>query len=119
MPSRRACGWGPPPPPRGGEIRIVVPAEFTATAKLPIVIDPVFTIFGVDINASTSAFSGDSAYDLSGGGVMHCYSVVYSANDYDVAAFATDRWGNVWQGSFGWTDFTSAHWVHPAGRRSR
>ena len=96
----------------GGEIRIVVPAEFTATAVMPIVIDPVLAIFGVDVNA-TASFSGDSSYDLSGGGVMHCYTVVYSANDYDVGAYATDRWGNVWSGSFGWTDFTSAHWVHP------
>jgi len=76
------------------------------------VIDPVLAIFGVDVNA-TSSFSGDSAYDHSGGGVMHCYSVVFSASDYDVAAYATDRFGNVWNGSFGWTDFTSAHWVHP------
>lgn len=95
-----------------GRIEIVVPASFAASAALPLTIDPVLSIFGVDTNMTT-AFSGDSSYDLSGGGVLHVYNVLYSANDYDVGSYATDRFGNVWAGTFLWTDFTSAHWVQP------
>jgi hypothetical protein len=95
-----------------GQIELVVPAGFAASAALPLTIDPVISIFGVDVN-STTAFSGDSSYDLSAGGVLHVYNVVFSANDWDVGGYATDRYGNVWSGSFFWNDFTSAHWVRP------
>lgn len=96
----------------GGQIEIVVPASFAASAALPLTIDPVLSIFGVDVNL-TNAYTADTSYDLSGGGVLHVYNVYFSANDYDVGSHATDRFGNVWAGSFMWTDFTSAHWVRP------
>lgn len=96
----------------GGQIEIVVPASFAASAALPLTIDPVIWIFGVDVDL-TEAFTGDSSYDTSGGGVLHVYNVLFSANDYDVGSYATDRFGNVWAGTFMWTDFTSAHWVRP------
>lgn len=95
-----------------GRIEIVVPEAFAASATLPLTIDPVIWIFSVDINPTTS-FSGDSSYDLSAGGVLHVYTVVFSANDWDVGGYATDRFGNVWAGSFFWNDFTSAHWARP------
>jgi hypothetical protein len=95
-----------------GQIELVVPAGFAASAALPLTIDPVIAIFGVDVNTTTS-FSGDSSYDLSAGAVLHVYNVVFSANDWDVGGYATDRYGNVWSGSFFWNDFTSAHWVRP------
>ncbi len=96
----------------GGQIEIVVPASFAMSAALPLTIDPVISIFGVDVNM-TNAFTADTSYDLSGGGVLHVYNVYFSANDYDVGSHATDRFGNVWAGSFMWTDFTAAHWVRP------
>lgn len=96
----------------GGEIVITVPAAFTATAALPLVIDPVIAIFGVETSAST-AFSADCSFDFSGGGVLHVYNVPFSANDWDVGGYATDRYGNVWAGSFFWNDFSAAHWVRP------
>lgn len=96
----------------GDRIEIVVPERFAARAALPLTIDPVLSIFGVDVS-NTTAFSADTSYDLSGGGVLHVYNVVFSANDYDVGSYATDRFGNVWGGSFLWTDFTGAHWVRP------
>ncbi len=95
-----------------GHIELVVPAAFAASATLPLTIDPVISIFGVDVNPTTS-FSGDSSYDLWAGAVLHVYNVVFSANDWDVGGYATDRYGNVWSGSFFWNDFTSAHWVRP------
>lgn len=95
-----------------GRIEITVPAEFAASARLPLVIDPLIWIYGTDVSANL-AHAPDSAYDLSNGAVMHCYEVEYNATDWDVAAYATDQFGNTWVGSFGWVDFTGAHWVRP------
>lgn len=95
-----------------GAITIRVPANFAVEAALPLTIDPLITVFGVDSSVSL-AFSPDSAYNKSGSTVMHCYAVVFSLNDYDVAAFATDRFGNTITGTFGWTDYSSLHWNKP------
>lgn len=93
-----------------GEITIRVPAAFAAEASLPLTIDPLITVFGVESGVSL-AFSPDSAYDKTGNVVMHSYSVVFSLNDYDVAGTCTDRFGTALAGSFAWTDFTGSHWT--------
>lgn len=95
-----------------GEISIRVPAAFAAEAALPLTIDPLITVFGVETSVSL-AFSPDSAYNNTGNTVLHCYAVVFSLNDFDVAAWATDRYGNSIANTFWWTDFTGAHWTKP------
>ncbi|MCY3003063.1 MAG: hypothetical protein NTV21_14770 [Planctomycetota bacterium] len=95
-----------------GGISIRVPAAFAAEAALPLTIDPLITVYGVETLVSL-AFSPDSAYNNTGSTVLHCYAVVFSLNDFDVAAWATDRNGNAIANTFWWTDFTSLHWTEP------
>ena len=95
-----------------GEISIRVPAAFAAEAALPLTIDPLITVYGVETLVSL-AFSPDSAYNNTGSTVLHCYAVVFSLTDFDVAAWATDRNGNAIANTFWWTDFTGAHWTEP------
>jgi hypothetical protein len=95
-----------------GALTLRVPERFVAQAQLPLTIDPLITVFALD-NSTSECFDADSAYNLAGDALLHVYSVLFSANDFDVAGFATNRNGVVLFGSFFWTDFTSQHWREP------
>ncbi|MEM6674775.1 MAG: hypothetical protein AAF726_18150 [Planctomycetota bacterium] len=68
-----------------GGIEIVVPAEFAATAQLPLVVDPVLTTVMVR-DDSRNYVDVDVAYDAQSGVYMIVYERVESFNDHDVIA---------------------------------
>ncbi|MEM9382687.1 MAG: hypothetical protein AAGB93_22225 [Planctomycetota bacterium] len=95
----------------GDGIEIVVPAEFVASAELPLTVDPIVSTFGVTDNARRQS-DVDVAYD----GRNSIYQIVWSqfesALDQDVFCV----FYNVGVGALvGETslDITSANWTRP------
>lgn len=95
-----------------GEIRIVVPSAFLASARLPLIVDP---LIGTESTVQTSARavrSPDIAYDHSTGEYLAVWQSSYSSTDQDVFAQRLDSsLQNV--GSVLAIDFTSACWTAP------
>jgi hypothetical protein len=96
---------------RGASLRLRVPAEFVANAKLPLLVDPVLTT--VSVNTSTySEHSADLAY-LSGNtdyGVV--FQREYSATDQDVWLQRMGHTGTK-VGTPIAIDFTTERWSRP------
>lgn len=75
---------------RAGVLRLVVPADFVATAQLPLVIDP---LIGNVVTLATSTLrygATDLAYDASLAMHVACYERVFSQTDSDVLAVRLD-----------------------------
>ncbi len=94
---------------REGALDIVVPADFVASATLPITIDPVFTTFSFDASPVDYCVP-DSAYDLgSNSWRMVCHRI-FSATDTDLWTVARDSNGALIAGSSAWIDIGPERW---------
>lgn len=94
-----------------GRIRLTVPADFVARARLPLVVDP---LLGTRIIATAPdvRMTPDVAYNARVDEYLVVWNVPFSATDWDVAAVRTDSSFNPIGASF-WIDFTSANWTGP------
>lgn len=94
-----------------GQVHLDVPADFVATAALPLVVDPL--LYTVTVAPTVDMrMAPDLAWNEQAQEHLVIWRVPYSATDWDVAAIRTDFWMNPIGTSF-WIDFTSAHWVSP------
>jgi hypothetical protein len=93
----------------GGAIEIRVPADFVASAELPLVIDPVVTSFAAEMGSITS-LSPDISHAI-GGYLLLSWEEIYNATDHDVYAVLSDGAGNLSYG--GYIDYTTTYWAHP------
>lgn len=66
-----------------GGIEIVVPADFIASAELPLVVDPVLETFGV-ISDAAEQVEVDVAYDPQTDQYLIVYETLFSVFDHDV-----------------------------------
>lgn len=95
-----------------GALVLTVPAEFAASAQLPLSIDPLIHVFGI---ATTTPFdiAPDASYVNFSGGARRCevFERAWSLTDHDVTARVT----NMTTGST--TDFlidaTTEYWSEP------
>ncbi|MFO1077244.1 MAG: hypothetical protein U1E73_05905 [Planctomycetota bacterium] len=95
----------------GAALRIVVPADFVATAALPLTIDPVIGAVQT-VQTSTAALSHVGlAYDRSLGRFCACYERAFSAIDHDVYVALLDT--DMQFQSLLTIDFSSAYWTKP------
>ena len=102
-----------------GEVHLVVPADFVATAALPLVIDPVITTWTVN-NAGSDDFQADIAYDPTWNRFLVVYERAFSTTDHDV-------WGELYSPSTGaaiagsgvYVDFTGSFWAAPRCANNR
>lgn len=85
----------------GSSIALVVPANFLATARYPLVVDPVYTTAALE-GWVEECYLPDVAGGDGTGGFAAVYSFRYSATDHDVYTV------NV---SYGTPDFASGVWV--------
>lgn len=95
----------------GGLLSISVPAEFVARARMPLVIDPVIAVFGIE-GSPAESFAPDLCFDATGTSVLYCWEEEYSASDHDVWADVYDIAGNP-QYHGGWIDMTADYWARP------
>lgn len=93
-----------------GQITIRVPADFVATAALPLVIDPVISTFLVD-DPYLTAHSVDLCWEPSFDCWLVTYDELYSASDNDVRVRIVNHDGTIRHS--GYVDFTSANWLGP------
>jgi hypothetical protein len=66
-------------------IRIVVPADYVASAALPLVVDPILTTFSIATNVRRQ-LDVDVAYEGRNAAFQIVYSEIQSATDFDVVA---------------------------------
>ncbi|MFT5199965.1 MAG: hypothetical protein ACI87O_002639 [Planctomycetota bacterium] len=99
-----------------GQIRLVVPASFLATACNPIIVDPVIARRAVfDVNPQ-DMFGVDIAYDLTTDRTAYTMYSVFSATDHDIR-IETYTYDGTFFGGFqntAWVDFTTEFWSKPA-----
>ncbi len=95
-----------------GAISIRVPAEYLREARLPLVVDPLITTYGVSLGAD-SCRGGDPAYDASSGTYLHVYAFSFSLVDRDVIAVAADQNGSLVPDSFSFIDVSQTDWYDP------
>lgn len=68
----------------GGKLRLTVPAEFVAGAAGDITIDPIFTTWSVNTDATADQSNVDVAYDALNDAFLLVYEDPFSATDRDV-----------------------------------
>ncbi len=95
----------------GGEIVILVPADFVATAELPLVVDPVVSTFAID-NSTFRDFYAQSAYDATNDRWLVVYQDAFSVTDFDVYSELLSSTGGFVAGAY--VDATSAVWFVPS-----
>lgn len=95
----------------GDRIELVVPAEFIATAELPLVVDPFTTTTGVSFAA---AYQGnpDLAFDYTTQEFLIVWQNAYSATDHDIWAQRLDLAQTPIGVPFT-IDFTTTSWAKP------
>lgn len=74
----------------GSSIEIVVPADFVATAAMPLVVDPLITGSGAIVHTQTDnkrLQNVDIAYDASSDRYMICCELIFSGTDSDVFCY--------------------------------
>lgn len=95
----------------GREVAIELPASFLASARYPLVLDPIYTTAALE-GFIEECHSPDVAGGDGTGGFAAVYSVIFSAGDCDVytvnAPFGTPDFG-----SGVWVDTTSNSWITP------
>ncbi|MBK8096322.1 MAG: hypothetical protein IPK26_04400 [Planctomycetes bacterium] len=69
---------------RDGVIDYIVPADFVATARLPLLIDPLLGSATIVANASNAERKADLAFDATSGAWLMVYEFVFSATDIDI-----------------------------------
>ncbi|MBL8858466.1 MAG: hypothetical protein JNL28_08185 [Planctomycetes bacterium] len=93
-----------------GAIVIRVDAACVASARLPLVIDPVVTTTHFD-STTSDTFSPDATWSATDGSWLVVYNVAFSATDNDVFARQMSSSGVAAPGD--WIDFTSNSWTAP------
>ena len=93
-----------------GAIRIRVPAEFLASARFPVTIDPVISTFTIDGSTADDS-NPDVAYDASNDRYLAVYQEAFSATDHDVRVKLLNSTGGVITSGF--VDNTTADWLSP------
>lgn len=93
-----------------GDMRLIVPASFLATAVFPVTIDPLISVFAIDTSPANDILP-DVAYDATTGNYLTVEQRVFSSSDNDVFTVLTDASGNVI--SSGYVDVTTNDWEHP------
>ncbi len=92
-------------------IEILVPADFAASAELPLIVDPVISTFGV-VNDAANQVKVDVAYDPQTDQYLMVYETAFSVLDHDVQSiFYNNSIGQV-VGLAG-IDLTSDRWSDP------
>jgi len=103
----------------GGEVHIVVPEAFLATAAMPLVIDPVITTWTPN-GGATDDFQADIAYDASNNRFLVVYERAFSGTDHDVWGELFDpSTGTPIAGSGAYVDFTTSYWETPRCANNR
>ncbi|MEM9380571.1 MAG: hypothetical protein AAGB93_11530 [Planctomycetota bacterium] len=92
-------------------IEIVVPADFVASAAMPLVVDPVISSFGVT-NDTRRQLDTDVAYDSQNDRYLIVWSEVESAFDTDVFCVFYDSTVGILQDP-ATIDITSERWDRP------
>jgi hypothetical protein len=96
----------------GSGIEIRVPAEFVASARFPLTVDPVLSSFSVD-STTLDDFLPDVAYDATNNRWLTVYEEVFSSTDHDVVYSLLTSTGALV--SSGFVDGSlSAYWANPA-----
>ena len=93
-----------------GVIRIRVPAEFLAGARLPVTIDPVISTFTID-GTTADDNRPDVAYDASNDRYLAVYDETFSSTDHDVRVRLLNSTGGLITSGF--VDSTSSDWRNP------
>jgi hypothetical protein len=93
-------------------IEIRVPAEFVASARLPLVIDPVVSTFTVD-TTQIDSFYPDVAYDVALDRWLTVYEEVFSATDHDIHYRLLTASGASIHDDYAELSITQ-NWQHPA-----
>ncbi len=94
-----------------GRMEIDLPASFSAGARYPLVIDPVYSTYGFETGANQSG-APDLAYSSAQGTWCAVYQFFFSGADVDV--WAQDiYYGQPVAGTGMWVDYTSAPWYYP------
>jgi hypothetical protein len=103
-----------------GVVELRVPAEFVASATLPLTIDPVITTFLPNNSSATDDRVPDIAYDLVHDRYMIIWTRTYSATDLDVWAEMFDpNTSFPIAGSGAYIDFTTDSWSDPKCANNR
>lgn len=95
--------------PRG--IEIVVPADFVASAELPLVVDPVLETFDI-VNDPSEQVRVDVAFDPQTDQYLLVYETAFSFLDHDILSLFFDVATQQLLG-LGAIDLTSARWADP------
>jgi hypothetical protein len=92
-----------------GRIELVVPADFVATAELPLVVDPFQGTFVVDMDANDDS-NADVAFITNTVTALVVYEYAFSALDHDI--YSEQYADQVYQGS-AYVDFSIDDWRNP------
>lgn len=97
-----------------GRLTLTVPATFVASAKLPLVVDPLLTSSTSVRGATAMAMSeSDVVFDEVSQRYMVCVERVYSATDSDVYTYEMDANGQPIAGSVTVIDSSLSSWQSP------
>jgi hypothetical protein len=94
-----------------GAIELSVPADFVRGATLPITIDPVILVFGVD-ETGYNDYAPDIAFDALSDNYIIVYEEEYSATDHDVYAMLISGSTNVVAQAY--IDSSTQDWREPS-----
>ncbi len=95
-----------------GVVELRVPAEFVASAALPLTIDPLFFTFLPNNANNVNDYEPDIAYDVTYNRYLIVWNRVYSAADHDTWSELFDVTnGFPIPGSGQYIDFTGASWT--------
>lgn len=92
-------------------IEIVVPADFVASAELPLVVDPILSTFGV-VSDAANQVKVDAAYDPQTDQYLIVYETAFSILDHDVMSIFYDNSTEQISGLSG-VDLSSDRWSDP------
>lgn len=94
-----------------GTLSMRVPADFVATARMPLTVDPILKTWVIDDTAA-ELMRPDLAYAGSTSEYLAVYMEYFSGNDTDVYSRAYDENGDL--AGEGYVDQTSDTWENPA-----
>lgn len=95
-----------------GAIQLRVPAEFVASARLPLSIDPLISTFAID-TSTAQTFSPNVAYDATSDRYLVAYRVAVSGGDHDIFARMYTGAGVLLPAMDAFVDQTSESWSRP------
>jgi len=95
---------------KDGTIEMRLDADAVASARFPLLVDPIVSTFAVD-TTSTDDFAPDTAYEAVTDSYLIVEESAYSATDHDVYVTRVDAAGNVLYAN--WLDVTFDDWRRP------